>query len=90
MTRGTISVKAVAAGMSDKQSFGNTLALKAQRMIESHTRAAEMQLLYGGLGLGNATSKANTSATTTTPVSYTHLTLPTTLHECRSRWSPYH
>ena len=21
------------------------------------------------------------------PVSYTHLTLPTTLHECRSRWS---
>ena len=26
----------------------------------------------------------------TMPVSYTHLTLPTTLHECRSRWSPYH
>ena len=25
-----------------------------------------------------------------TSVSYTHLTLPTTLHECRSRWSPYH
>ena len=24
------------------------------------------------------------------PVSYTHLTLPTTLHECRYRWSPYH
>ena len=24
------------------------------------------------------------------PVSYTHLTLPTTLTECRSRWSPYH
>ena len=23
-------------------------------------------------------------------VSYTHLTLPTTLHECRSRWSRYH
>ena len=26
----------------------------------------------------------------TISVSYTHLTLPTTLHECRSRWSPYH
>ena len=26
----------------------------------------------------------------TEAVSYTHLTLPTTLHECRSRWSPYH
>ena len=27
---------------------------------------------------------------TTTPVSYTHLTLPTTVALCRSRWSPYH
>ena len=25
-----------------------------------------------------------------TPVSYTHLTLPTMLAQCRSRWSPYH
>ena len=25
-----------------------------------------------------------------TPVSYTHLTLPTTRLRCRSRWSPYH
>ena len=24
------------------------------------------------------------------PVSYTHLTLPTTTFGCRSRWSPYH
>mgnify|MGYP001822056502 CR=1 FL=1 len=24
------------------------------------------------------------------PVSYTHLTLPTMLAQCRSRWSPYH
>ena len=24
------------------------------------------------------------------PVSYTHLTLPTTYWPCRSRWSPYH
>ena len=26
----------------------------------------------------------------TIPVSYTHLTLPTTWSRCRSRWSPYH
>ena len=26
----------------------------------------------------------------TVPVSYTHLTLPTTARRCRSRWSPYH
>ena len=25
-----------------------------------------------------------------TPVSYTHLTLPTSWMKCRSRWSPYH
>ena len=23
-------------------------------------------------------------------VSYTHLTLPTMVYQCRSRWSPYH
>ena len=27
---------------------------------------------------------------TLVPVSYTHLTLPTTVGPCRSRWSPYH
>ena len=27
---------------------------------------------------------------TPVPVSYTHLTLPTKLEWCRSRWSPYH
>ena len=26
----------------------------------------------------------------TRAVSYTHLTLPTTIIRCRSRWSPYH
>ena len=29
-------------------------------------------------------------AVATAPVSYTHLTLPTILRSCRSRWSPYH
>ena len=28
--------------------------------------------------------------TTFATVSYTHLTLPTILRSCRSRWSPYH
>ena len=28
--------------------------------------------------------------TTSPPVSYTHLTLPTMSLVCRSRWSPYH
>ena len=29
-------------------------------------------------------------ADSSVPVSYTHLTLPTTSRRCRSRWSPYH
>ena len=33
---------------------------------------------------------ANTTLMTDSPVSYTHLTLPTKEDECRSRWSPYH
>ena len=32
----------------------------------------------------------NSFITKETPVSYTHLTLPTTIGWCRSRWSPYH
>lgn len=64
--RGTISYAAVSRAMSDKQAFANALSLKVERMQESHARAAEMQLLYGGSGIGNTTSKANTSATTTT------------------------
>ena len=30
------------------------------------------------------------SPSRSTPVSYTHLTLPTIILPCRSRWSPYH
>ena len=37
---------------------------------------------------GIATSAISSYATV--PVSYTHLTLPTTCTPCRSRWSPYH
>ena len=32
----------------------------------------------------------NYSELTVISVSYTHLTLPTILRSCRSRWSPYH
>ena len=35
----------------------------------------------------NAASGAKVSVSS---VSYTHLTLPTILRSCRSRWSPYH
>ena len=37
-----------------------------------------------------ASGKHTTVHTRFPPVSYTHLTLPTTGSLCRSRWSPYH
>ena len=36
------------------------------------------------------TENATKIITPLTPVSYTHLTLPTNEQQCRSRWSPYH
>ena len=44
--------------------------------------------LYKGKVKIVATSEEE--AEETTPVSYTHLTLPTMRLRCRSRWSPYH
>ena len=43
-----------------------------------------------GIGFGPSLLGLFTGSITYTPVSYTHLTLPTTLSTCRSRWSPYH
>ena len=37
-----------------------------------------------------ATAHAKGRAPGREAVSYTHLTLPTILRSCRSRWSPYH
>ena len=64
-------------------------------LVENHLRTNEMNKIYklteslingnelDGSDIGKETIYSKT-------VSYTHLTLPTTLHECRSRWSPYH
>ena len=40
--------------------------------------------------LPGASAEGSGLASHTKPVSYTHLTLPTTGIRCRSRWSPYH
>ena len=49
------------------------------------------RVVAGGWRLVTGHSAPDDAADETLPpVSYTHLTLPTTLHECRSRWSPYH
>ena len=44
---------------------------------------------HGTARLGSAWRAATLRNAALVPVSYTHLTLPTT-YACRSRWSPYH
>ena len=41
-------------------------------------------------GSGSAKGTGMAGEAAAAPVSYTHLTLPTIRHRCRSRWSPYH
>ena len=45
-------------------------------------RATYIHTIHGRMSSGHLQGKL--------PVSYTHLTLPTKLEWCRSRWSPYH
>ena len=51
-------------------------------------------LLLGGatgmIGDPSGKSQERNLLDAATPVSYTHLTLPTNHDMCRSRWSPYH
>ena len=50
--------------------------------------------LFAGCSNSNNENGATTEKPSTEesqePVSYTHLTLPTSWMKCRSRWSPYH
>lgn len=62
--RGFISYKAAAAAKTDKQAFANSLTLKVERMMESHARAAEYQILYGQ-SAPRVSGTTNTNSTTT-------------------------
>jgi hypothetical protein len=64
--RGSISYKAVSSAINDSQAFANALALKVERLSESHARAAEFQLLYGGSGMGDVSGVTGTSGGTAT------------------------
>ena len=57
---------------------GNALVGRIKGVVKK-TRRPEVMGGLGGFG-----------ALCALPVSYTHLTLPTTIGWCRSRWSPYH
>ena len=62
--------------------FGLTALLKEETAAQIEHGFYTKTMVFPSVTL---TSTAGTGA-----VSYTHLTLPTTLHECRSRWSQYH
>lgn len=61
-----VSMDAVAQGMNDKTSFGNTITKLTQMLTESHAKRAEIAMWYGGTGLARVSASANVNATKTT------------------------
>lgn len=64
--RGSISYKAVSAAVTDAQAFANTLSLKVERLADSHARAAELQMLYGGSSIAEISGLTGTTGATAT------------------------
>ena len=65
-------------------------ARPAARQQSRSKRIGMSAITAAVLALGAAGAHAYDVTTSPYPVSYTHLTLPTTRTSCRSRWSPYH
>ena len=74
-----------------EQTPQNFLEVEIKLAVDEDTGIPDLIQLPGVTSI-ESTQEHNLSAVyyDTAAVSYTHLTLPTTLHECRSRWSPYH
>ena len=67
--------------------LGNT----AQKQTQPRTDTVRRRDLWTrGLGGEFSRELSKGQVPSVAPVSYTHLTLPTIQHWCRSRWSPYH
>ena len=63
--RSQLSYDLVMQADSDRKSFENVADLLVTGMLEDATRYTEIELLYGGDGIGTTSSSANTNATTT-------------------------
>ena len=66
---------------------GDHLPIRLYSRLLDGVPIADKRVLDVGCGRGGGSSYI---ARYLRPVSYTHLTLPTMLAQCRSRWSPYH
>ena len=64
--RNQIGYRAVTASMESEAAFGKVFDTVVENMYESMGKRLEIGFLYGGSGLGLATSAANTSSTVTT------------------------
>ena len=61
-----------------------------EKLKEMKIDAKPDEVVTSALATANYIAEENSQASVYMPVSYTHLTLPTTCTRCRSRWSPYH
>ena len=69
---------------------GNTGLLKHASNVPQCAQAIETVFVEAGFPGGVFRTLMIPSAEVKGAVSYTHLTLPTNVQQCRSRWSPYH
>ena len=65
-------------------------AINVQEAVGDYEEARDMAILAYNRNLGGRKLVYKLTEFFIKAVSYTHLTLPTTLCMCRSRWSPYH
>ena len=63
-----------------KTTYGFMIQYAAQGVNDPDRKELYNQLFRNAFAINDRTE----------PVSYTHLTLPTMMATCRSRWSPYH
>ena len=74
---------------NEVERFSSAVTATVDTIWENRERArTEMGDEYAGIF--EAHQLIATDPSFVEPVSYTHLTLPTTSALCRSRWSPYH
>ena len=86
-TGGTIASTADVSGALVPTLSADELVARSETTRDVQTR--EIASLDSS-SMGLADIDRLRALTSTLPVSYTHLTLPTKSDECRSRWSPYH
>ena len=74
-------VWAKSGGINSKFGLTSTELLEAISLLEKSKLLHKFTMIHFHIG---------SQISDISPVSYTHLTLPTIIPECRSRWSPYH